>query len=80
MQLTDEQIDGAWCSFLTDIPAEKLMLLSELKKKYRMLLLSNTNPLHIEVSAAGEFAKAGKTIHDFLEPIVIRYKKAQPVR
>ena len=74
VQLTDEQIDGAWCSFLTDIPAEKLMLLSELKKKYRMLLLSNTNPLHIEVSAAGEFAKAGKTIHDFFDKCYFSYE------
>lgn len=74
VKLTDDQIDGAWCSFLTDIPAEKLALLSELKKKYRMLLLSNTNPLHIEVSAAGEFAKAGKTIHDFFDKCYFSYE------
>lgn len=74
VQLTDAQIDGAWCSFLTDIPAEKLALLSALKKKYRMLLLSNTNPLHIEVSAAGEFAKTGKTIHDFFDKCYFSYE------
>lgn len=74
VKLTDDQIDSAWCSFLTDIPAEKLALLSELKKKYRMLLLSNTNPLHIEVSAAGEFAKAGKTIHDFFDKCYFSYE------
>ena len=73
-ELTDDQIDSAWCSFLTDIPAEKLALLSELKKKYRMLLLSNTNPLHIEVSAAGEFAKYGKTIHDFFDKCYFSYE------
>lgn len=74
VKLTDDQIDSAWCSFLTDIPAEKLALLSELKKKYRMLLLSNTNPLHIEVSAAGEFAKAGKTIQDFFDKCYFSYE------
>lgn len=50
-QLSDIEIDMAWCSFLCDIPAEKIKLLKELRKNYRLLLLSNTNPLHIENSA-----------------------------
>lgn len=73
-ELTDQQIDGAWCSFLTDIPVEKINLISELKKKYKLLLLSNTNRLHIEVSAAGEFAKYGKTIHDFFDKCYFSYE------
>lgn len=72
--LTDTQIDAAWCSFLCDIPIEKIELLIELRKKYRLYLLSNTNPLHIEVSAAGEFAKVGKTIHDFFDKCYLSYQ------
>ena len=37
-ELSDAQIDKAWCSFLTQIPVEKLHLLSELKKKYRSIV------------------------------------------
>lgn len=72
--VTDEQIDSAWCSFLTNIPNEKLELLLKLKKKFRVILLSNTNPLHIEVSAASEFAKAGKTLYDFFDHAYLSYE------
>lgn len=46
--LTDVAIDDAWNALLLDLPAERLELLKELKKKYRLFLLSNTNELHIE--------------------------------
>jgi len=72
--LSDEQIDTAWCSFLCDIPDEKLEMLLELKKKFRILLLSNTNQLHIEVSAAGEFARFGKTSSDFFDKCYYSYE------
>ena len=72
--LSNEQIDTAWCSFLCDIPDEKLEILTELKEKFRIVMLSNTNPLHIEVSAAGEFAKRGKTINDFFDACYFSYE------
>ena len=73
-ELSDVQIDKAWCSFLTQIPVEKLHLLSELKKKYRLLLLSNTNPLHIETAVAAEFSKTGKTMQDFFDKCYLSYE------
>jgi len=72
--LTDAQIDQAWCSFLCDIPNEKLEMLLELKKKFRILMLSNTNPLHIEVSAADEFARVGKSQSDFFDKCYLSYE------
>ena len=74
IELTDAQIDKAWCSFLTQIPVEKLHLLSELKKKYRLLLLSNTNPLHIQTAVAAEFSKTGKTMQDFFDKCYLSYE------
>ena len=74
IELTDAQIDEAWCSFLTQIPVEKLHLLSELKKKYRLLMLSNTNPLHIETAVAVEFSKTGKTMQDFFDKCYLSYE------
>ena len=41
--VTDAQIDDAWNSFLVSIPTFKLDLLLELRKKYVVYLLSNTN-------------------------------------
>ncbi|MEI7504349.1 MAG: HAD family phosphatase [Paludibacter sp.] len=72
--ITDVEIDAAWCSFLCDIPSEKLALLLELKKKFRILMLSNTNPLHIEVSAAFEFEKTGKNITDYFDKCYLSYE------
>lgn len=72
--LSDEQIDRAWCSFLTDIPAHRIELLKKLRGQYRLLLLSNSNPLHVDVSAAGEFNKYGAQIYDFFDRCYFSYK------
>ena len=72
--LSDNLIDTAWCSFLCDIPNQKLEMLLELKKKFRLVLLSNTNQLHIEVSSAGEFARVGKTSSDFFDKCYYSYE------
>jgi len=72
--LTNEQIDNAWCTFLCDIPTHKIEMLLELKKKYRLLLLSNTNPIHIEISAANEFSRAGTTISEIFDRCYLSYE------
>jgi len=72
--LTDTQIDKAWCSFLCDIPIEKLEILSKLKEKFRLLLLSNTNRMHIETIGMEEFSKSGKTIFDFFDKCYFSYE------
>lgn len=65
--LSDEQIDDAWGAFLLDIPQEKLDILTELRKNFRMLLLSNSNELHVAHSSREELQKRGKTIHDYFD-------------
>jgi len=72
--LTDLEIDTAWCSFLCDIPLQKMEMLLELKKKFRLLLLSNTNSLHIEISTEAEFARYGKKISDIFDKCYFSYK------
>ncbi|MFI5202938.1 MAG: HAD family hydrolase [Flavobacteriales bacterium] len=47
VNLTDDNIDSAWNSILLDFPKERMELLLNLKKKYRLFLLSNTNAIHI---------------------------------
>lgn len=44
--LTDQQIDEAWTSMILDIPADRVNYLLQLKSKYRLFLLSNTNEIH----------------------------------
>lgn len=48
VDLTDEQFDWAWNQILLDIPQERLEKVMELKKQYRVFLLSNTNKIHYD--------------------------------
>lgn len=72
--LSDDAIDAAWCSFLCDIPAEKISMLKELRKKYRLLLLSNTNPLHIEVSARIALEPYNTSLDELFDKCYLSYE------
>ena len=45
-EIEDSAIDKAWSAMILDIPAERVRYLLELKKSYRLFLLSNTNEIH----------------------------------
>lgn len=72
--LTDEQIDEAWCAFLVDIPKEKIEIIKELKKNFKLLLLSNTNPLHIEKSAVEALAPYNCSLNDLFDKCYLSYE------
>jgi len=72
--LSDAEIDAAWCSFLCDIPAERLVLLKKLQLKYRLLLLSNSNPLHIDVSVPKALEGTGIRFQDFFDKCYFSYE------
>lgn len=69
-QLTDEQIDEAWNALLLDIPDYKLDTLLELKQRYRLYLLSNTNALHWE-EGRKRFDYKGYKAEDFFDQIFL---------
>lgn len=46
--LGDNQIMNAWNSIVVGFPQERLKRLRELKRTYKMFLLSNTNPSHYD--------------------------------
>lgn len=48
--LSDIEVDKAWNSLLLDIPQRRIDLLKEIRRKYPIYLLSNTNNIHIEAS------------------------------
>ena len=79
LKVTDEQIDYAWTSLLVGIPAEKLDLLMELRKKYKVLMLSNTNNLSFRFSEK-MFEVNGYRISNFFDKCYLSYemKLAKP--
>lgn len=78
--ITDEQIDQAWNSFLVSIPTAKLDLLHELRKQYRIVMLSNTNPLSFAYCRDNMFTQQGKKIEDYFDKCYLSYqmKKSKP--
>ncbi|MEO6868015.1 MAG: HAD family phosphatase [Ginsengibacter sp.] len=48
LNLTEKQIDKAWNSLILDFREESLIFLSEIGKRYRIFLFSNTNVIHME--------------------------------
>jgi putative hydrolase of the HAD superfamily len=47
--LSDQQIDDAWNALLFDIPVERIRVIEEVKKHYKILLLSNSNEIHYDL-------------------------------
>jgi len=45
--VSDEQIDEAWNAMLIDIPVHRVEFIKQLKQKYKVFLLSNTNAIHV---------------------------------
>ena len=45
---TDRAIDFAWNSLIMAYPEKNFELLNELKKRYKVLALSNINPIHLD--------------------------------
>lgn len=45
--ISDEQIDASWNAMLGSVPSERLDLVKRLKEHYQVLLLSNTNAIHV---------------------------------
>jgi FMN phosphatase YigB (HAD superfamily) len=43
----DAQVDNAWNALLIGVPGHKVELLKQVRAKYRIFLLSNTNEIHL---------------------------------
>lgn len=62
-EITDAQIDGCWNAMLGSVPPERLALVEQLKTRYQVLLLSNTNAIHVPAFEA--IIAKENSIHDF---------------
>ena len=73
-ELCDQDIDQAFLSFLISVPDEKMELLLQLKQQYRVVLLSNTNPIHFTWCQGAVFNYKGHNIHDFFDHCYLSYQ------
>lgn len=47
INVLDQEIDDAWNAMLLDLPGARVDLLKRLRSKYRLILFSNTNQIHL---------------------------------
>ena len=47
VEVPDDAIIDSWNALLLDFPPERIQLLKELRKTYRLFMFSNTNALHL---------------------------------
>ena len=71
--VTDRQIIDAMGAFLEDIPDYKLDYLLELKKRYRLFMLSNTNPIAVEI-VRPLFLTKGIPLESYFEKLFLSYQ------
>lgn len=64
---SDSEIDRAFGDFLTGIPVGRLHQLEQLRGKYRIYLLSNTNPIMWHDGIDREFRKDGHDINHYFD-------------
>ncbi|HEY8387525.1 MAG TPA: HAD family phosphatase [Parasegetibacter sp.] len=84
MELTQNRFDSqtltsAWNAMLLDFPPERVELLDELKKNFRLFLFSNTNAIHYKVFSEAFEEKYGRKMASLFEKAyyshIIRLRK-----
>lgn len=62
----------AWMEFfLLPVPAERLAMLEELRRDYRLYVLSNTNPFVMSWARSSEFTPAGKPLDAYFDRLYL---------
>ncbi|MDR3061602.1 MAG: HAD family phosphatase [Dysgonamonadaceae bacterium] len=72
--IPNENIDYGWFGFLKETPDYKLEMLEQLKKRYNLFLLSNTNPIIMSWARTGDFSGKGKSIEDYFDKLYLSYE------
>ena len=72
-EVSDEQIDSAFCDFLVGIPVHRLEQLRQLKQQYKIYMLSNTNSIMWRSRIAEDFRQEGLEREDYFDGIVTSF-------
>ncbi|MDD4514071.1 HAD family phosphatase [Massilibacteroides sp.] len=65
--LTAEDVAYGWMGFIQAVPQYKLDYILDLKKKYKVYILSNTNPVVYEWAKTSRFSESGLPVTAYCE-------------
>lgn len=71
---TDNDICEAWNCLLAGIPKRRIEKLVSLRERYRLFVLSNTNPIHWHKAVDDYFPMSGMGVDDYFEKIFLSYR------
>ena len=74
VSLTNEEVDSLWNLMLLEIPREKLELILELRSKYMVYLLSNTNSIHWDYVCKNAFNYRSFRVEDYFEETFLSFE------
>lgn len=63
-----------WLGFLKSVPVNRLHVLTELRRKYHVCLLTNTNPFIMDFTRSNAFSADGKPISDYFDSLFCSYE------
>lgn len=72
--IADDDIDAAFCKFLTGIPEDRLKALEDLHGRFGMYVVSNTNPIMWNSEIARQFSKLGHDINYYFDGTVTSFE------
>lgn len=73
-EITYDQAKNAWLGFLVEIHEEWLEYLQTIRGKYRLAVLSNTNPFIQGWARTTEFTPCGKSLADYFDDLYFSYR------
>ncbi len=74
-ELTDHQIDEAWNAMLLGIPVERMELVKSIRENHHLLVLSNTNGIHVKKFNQFLKANTGKdSLNDFFDVVYFSHE------
>jgi putative hydrolase of the HAD superfamily len=72
--ISNDLIDSGWFAFFLPLVQGRIDFLLELRKKYNLFLLSNTNPIVMSRMRSLEFSPAGKPLDDYFDKLYLSYE------
>lgn len=72
--VSDADIDSALNHFLLGIPVQRLHQLRQLRERYGVYMLSNTNPIMWNSFIAAQFRQEGREVGDYFDGIVTSFE------
>lgn len=69
-----EETKEAWLGFFTGVNPDILTYLEDLRTRYRLFVLSNTNPYVIDWACSSQFFPSGKPLNEYFDKLYLSYK------